>query len=98
MRRSVVTLGTFDGVHRGHQALIQKVVRRARALRARSVVLSFGMPPRHAGEPLQKPVLLTTLSEKLRLLKRLGVDRVQVLVFDHKQRPLLRKISFVTRS
>ncbi len=84
MWRSVVTLGTFDGVHRGHQALIQKVVRRAHTLRMRSVVLSFGMPPRHADEPRQKPVLLTTLPEKLRMMKRLGVDRVQVLVFDKK--------------
>jgi riboflavin kinase/FMN adenylyltransferase len=84
MDRSVLTLGTFDGVHRGHQALIQKVVRRARALGARSVVLSFDMPPRHAGEPPAKPVLLTTLEEKLFLLKRAGIDHVQVLIFDRK--------------
>lgn len=81
---SVLTLGTFDGMHRGHQALIRKVVSRARARHAASVVLSFNMPPRHAGEPPRKPVLLTTLEEKLRLLKRFGVDRVQVLVFDRK--------------
>ena len=56
MPKSVLTLGTFDGVHRGHQALIQTVVRRARARRVRSVVLSFDMPPRHAGEPVAKPV------------------------------------------
>src|SRR5258708_32195629 len=84
MRSSVLTLGTFDGVHRGHQALIQKVVRRARSIPARSVVLSFGMPPRHAGEARQKPVLLTTLPEKLRMMNSLGVDHVQVLVFDRK--------------
>ena len=84
MRSSVLTLGTFDGVHRGHQALIRKVVARARASRAQSVVLSFGMPPRHAGEPPAKPVLLTTLAEKLQALKHLGVDHVQVLVFDRK--------------
>jgi len=84
VRRSVLTLGTFDGVHRGHQALIQKVVSRARAQRARSVVLSFDMPPRHAGEPSARPVLLTTLEEKLSLLKHAGIDHVQVLVFDRK--------------
>jgi len=82
--RSVLTLGTFDGVHRGHQALIREVVRRARAHNARSVVLSFGLPPRHAGEPLARPVLLTTLSEKIQILKRLGIDTIQVLVFDRK--------------
>ena len=42
------------------------------------------MPPRHAGEPLQRPVLLTTLPEKLRILKYFEIDRVQVLVFDRK--------------
>lgn len=84
MKESVVTLGTFDGVHRGHQAIIHRVVRRARALGARSVVLAFGMPPRHAGEPLRKPVLLTTLPEKLKMLRRLGVSHVDILVFDRR--------------
>jgi riboflavin kinase/FMN adenylyltransferase len=84
MPKSVLTLGTFDGVHRGHQALVRKVVERARALRVQSVVLAFDMPPRHAGEPRQKPVLLTTWAAKLKMLKSLGVDRVQALVFDRK--------------
>jgi riboflavin kinase/FMN adenylyltransferase len=84
MPKSVITLGTFDGVHRGHQALLKKVVARARALRAASVALLFDMPPRHAGEPLSKPVLLTTLLEKRSLLKRFGIQRIQVLVFDRK--------------
>ncbi len=95
MRKTVVTLGTFDGVHRGHQALLNKVVTRARAIKAKSVVLAFGMPPRHAGEPsatqpggrspaVWRPVLLTTLPEKIRLLKQYGIDQVEVLVFDRK--------------
>jgi len=82
--KAVLTLGTFDGVHRGHQALFRQVVRRARALKAQSVALAFGMPPRHAGDPIVKPVLLTTLSEKIRAMKRLGIQRIQVLVFDRK--------------
>src|ERR1019366_9809905 len=84
MPKSVVTLGTFDGVHRGHQALLKKVVSRARAIHATSAALIFDMPPRHAGEPLVKPVLLTTLTEKLRVLKRWRIKRIQVLVFDRK--------------
>jgi riboflavin kinase/FMN adenylyltransferase len=84
MPKSVVTLGTFDGVHRGHRALLGKVVSRARAIRAKAAALVFDMPPRHAGEPRAKPVLLTTLAEKRRILARLGIKRIQVLVFDKK--------------
>ena len=84
MRKSVVTLGTFDGLHRGHRALLGKVIARARAIRGRSVALAFGLPPRHAGEPVAKPVLLTTLPEKVLGMKRLGIQRIKVLVFDRK--------------
>jgi riboflavin kinase/FMN adenylyltransferase len=84
MRKSVVTLGTFDGVHRGHQALLRKVVARAKAIGAKPVALVFDMPPRHAGEPLVKSVLLTTMAEKRELLARLGVKNIQVLIFDRK--------------
>jgi riboflavin kinase/FMN adenylyltransferase len=84
MRKAALTLGTFDGIHRGHRALIAKVVQRARAIGGKSVVLAFDMPPRHAGEAPLQPVLLTTLSEKIQILKRLGVDQVHVLIFDHK--------------
>ena len=84
MRRSVVTLGTFDGVHRGHRVLLRRVLQRAKQLRAKSVVLAFDMPPRHAGDLPEKSILLTTLSEKLEILRRIGIDTVQVLVFDRK--------------
>jgi len=84
MHKSVLTLGTFDGVHRGHQALLRKVVERARAIHARTDVLAFGMPPRHTGEAFTKPVLLTTLSEKIKILKHYGIDHIQVLVFDRQ--------------
>src|SRR5262245_15267479 len=84
MRKSVVTLGTFDGVHRGHQALLRKVVTRARAIGAQSVALTFDLPPRHTGEPVARPVLLTTLPEKVQLIKRQGIRHIPILVFNHK--------------
>jgi riboflavin kinase / FMN adenylyltransferase len=84
MRKSVLTLGSFDGLHRGHQAILKRVVARARVQHARSVVLAFGVPPRHAGEALSKPVLLTTLNEKAHLMKRRGIQVLETLVFDRK--------------
>jgi riboflavin kinase/FMN adenylyltransferase len=82
--KSVVTLGTFDGVHRGHQKIIRRVVQRARALGATSVALSFGMPPRLGHRPKPLPVLLTTLQDKIQILKRLGIELVEVLIFNRR--------------
>src|SRR5258708_5672090 len=84
MPNSVITLGTFDGVHRGHQRIVKKVIERARSRGARSVVLAFGMPPKLGHRPAAQPVLLTTLQDKLQILKRLGIVETQVLVFDKK--------------
>jgi riboflavin kinase / FMN adenylyltransferase len=84
MIKSVLTLGTFDGVHRGHRVLIGRVVEKARALGVKSVVLAFGTPPRHGGEPPRKPVLLTTRDEKVQIFGRLGVDEARILLFDRR--------------
>jgi riboflavin kinase/FMN adenylyltransferase len=76
---SVVTVGSFDGVHRGRQALIRKVLERAGSLEVPSVVSTFDPPTRayFHGVPV-----LTPLPEKLRRLEILGVDHVVVANFD----------------
>ena len=76
---SVVTVGAFDGVHRGHQALIRRVLDRAGSLEVPSVVYTFDPPPRayFHGVPV-----LTSLPEKLRRLETLGLDHVVVADFD----------------
>jgi riboflavin kinase/FMN adenylyltransferase len=83
-KASVVTLGTFDGVHRGHQKILRKVVERAQRLKIHSTVLAFQMPPRLGHRPLPAPTLLTTWDDKLQILKRLGIDQVEPLVFNHQ--------------
>lgn len=82
--KSVLTLGTFDGVHRGHQRILRRVAKRAKALGASPIALAFTMPPRHAGVPRPKPVLLTTYQEKLALLRRFGIRKVKPLIFNRQ--------------
>ncbi len=77
---SVVTVGTFDGVHLGHQSIVREVIRRARSRGGRSVVLTFDPHPREVVG--RGPVnLLTSLEERLDLLAALGADAVLLLTF-----------------
>lgn len=78
---SVVTIGNFDGVHLGHQALLRRVVERARATGATAAVLTFDPHPTHVLAPKRAPKLLTTLPEKLRLIEAAGIDLVWVRHF-----------------
>ncbi len=80
---SVVTVGTFDGVHEGHKYLISKVVEKARKHGGRSVVVSFDPHPREilsSGE--DKIRLLTTLEERSEILGELGIDELIIIPFD----------------
>ena len=78
--RSVVTVGTFDGVHRGHQSIIEYLMGRARQLDGVGVAVSFDPHPREVitGEPVP---LLTTIEERAEALEALGLDRFIVLPF-----------------
>ena len=79
-RQSVVTTGTFDGVHRGHQAIVRYLVARARAVGGVPTVVTFDPHPREVllGHPIP---LLTTLDERASALERLGVERFVVVPF-----------------
>jgi riboflavin kinase/FMN adenylyltransferase len=80
---SVVTVGTFDGVHRAHQEIIREVVNRARMREGRSVVVSFDPHPREVVPPTRGGDLriLSTLEERIGLLEPLKVDLLLVLPF-----------------
>lgn len=78
---TVVTVGTFDGVHRGHQDVIARLVRRAAERRLRSVLVTFDPHPLDVLNPEIAPRLLTSPRERLELLAASGLDYVAVLPF-----------------
>jgi riboflavin kinase/FMN adenylyltransferase len=82
--RCALTIGNFDGVHRGHRALIDRVIAKARERNLISGVLTFEPHPREffAGE--STPARLTRLRDKLELMAATGVDRVHVARFDER--------------
>lgn len=80
----VATIGFFDGVHRGHQFLISHVIDEAHAAGMQSLVVTFDRHPRQVLQQEYQPELLTTLDDKLRLLRLTGIDDVAVLHFDRQ--------------
>ncbi|GAA4702520.1 bifunctional riboflavin kinase/FAD synthetase [Phytohabitans rumicis] len=79
--RSVVTIGVFDGVHRGHQATIGHAVERARDLGLKSVVVTFDPHPSEVVRPGTHPAVLTEPRRKAELIEALGVDVLCVVPF-----------------
>ncbi|QKW21812.1 bifunctional riboflavin kinase/FAD synthetase [Kitasatospora sp. NA04385] len=79
--RSVVTIGSFDGVHRGHQLIINRVVELAGELGAKSVVVTFDPHPSEVVRPGTHPPLLAPQPRRAELVEQLGVDAVLVLPF-----------------
>lgn len=79
---SVVTLGNFDGIHRGHQALIGGAVSDSKQIGVRSVVLTFEPHPLRVLAPERAPKLILAPKDKMQILQSLGVDVVAVQHFD----------------
>ena len=82
--RCALTIGNFDGVHRGHRALIERVGAKARELELVSCVLTFEPHPREFFDPKAAPARLTRLRDKLELIEAAGVERVHVARFDRR--------------
>ena len=78
---SIVTIGVFDGVHIGHKKIITDVVRRAHAMKLKSVAVTFDPHPFKVLNPRYKIPSLVSLKHRLRLIKELGIDTVAVLNF-----------------
>jgi riboflavin kinase/FMN adenylyltransferase len=78
---TVLTVGTFDGVHRGHWDLLGRVVARARELSLDSVLLTFDPHPLEVVNPVAAPRLLTVGDERLEILAESGIEYLAVLPF-----------------
>lgn len=79
---TAVTVGFFDGVHLGHQAVLDTVVRASRERGLRSVAITFDRHPKEVLAPGDEPRLLTTVERRAELIGRRGIDVLLVLPFD----------------
>ncbi|OGC29105.1 riboflavin biosynthesis protein RibF [candidate division WOR-1 bacterium RIFOXYB2_FULL_48_7] len=90
LRQPVVALGTFDGVHLGHQQVIKAAIKAAQKLGTHAAVITFDPHPQEIVAPERGLRLLTTLSEREELFASLGVDAVLVLGFS----PQIQKLAY----
>jgi riboflavin kinase/FMN adenylyltransferase len=87
-RGCVVTIGTFDGIHLGHQALLDRLCEHAARLSRRAMVLTFEPMPREYLMPERPPARLTSWRERWHILGGCGIDYMCVLRFDEHLRNL----------
>ncbi len=81
MSDAVVTVGTFDGVHLGHQMVLNALIEKAHALELRSAVVTFDQHPLRIVRPEHAPQVLTTRGEKEQVLAGYDVDRIHIVPF-----------------
>ena len=81
-RNAVITIGTFDGVHKGHQLIIDQLKQEAKTIDGETVIITFHPHPRKIiGGKSGKLFLLTTLDERIRLLESAGIDHLVIVPF-----------------
>lgn len=81
-RNSVVTIGTFDGVHLGHQQIIKQLKEEAEKINGETIIITFHPHPRSVIKTATPVYLLNTLEEKISLLSSFGIDHLIVVPFD----------------
>ena len=79
--KSVITLGTFDGLHLGHQQIVEEVIRKSKLLGGRNYLLTFDPHPRKVIPGRNDIKLLSTLDEKISILEQLGLENLFVINF-----------------
>jgi riboflavin kinase/FMN adenylyltransferase len=78
-RGGALTIGNFDGVHRGHQALLAELQQQARIVQGPAVAVTFDPPPSQLLRPDSTPAALTTVAERAELMQQCGADHVLIL-------------------
>lgn len=81
-QKSILTIGTFDGVHFGHQKILKKLIQNAKELNCKSVVLTFFPHPQLILNKNSTIKMLNTIDEKIILLQKLNIDAVIIQPFD----------------
>jgi len=81
IKKSIVTIGTFDGVHAGHRTIINRIINLAKKRNGQSVLITFEPHPRFLINPQHRLKLLTTLEEKKSLLEKLGLHHLVIAPF-----------------
>ncbi|MDI9308720.1 MAG: bifunctional riboflavin kinase/FAD synthetase [Limnohabitans sp.] len=81
-KKTIITIGTFDGVHKGHQKVLSKLINEARECELESLLLTFDVHPRIILEKESEVQLLTTNCEKIKLLEEEGIDNLVIQKFD----------------
>lgn len=83
--RCVLTIGTFDGVHLGHQQIIAQLKTEANRINGETVIITFHPHPRKIIDSSKPPIqLLNTIDEKIELLEALGIDHLVIVPFDER--------------
>ncbi len=93
-RGYIITIGSFDGVHKGHQALLERTRVEAQKRRLKSLALTFAVPPKMILDPIHPLRLLSDAREKEMLLRSFGMDKVVFWKFT-KETATLRPFAFL---
>lgn len=81
-KKTILTLGTFDGVHKGHQAILKKLVEQSKKLNLESLVLTFFPHPRLIVSKNEEIKLLNTINERIDLLEVNNINHFVIHTFD----------------